>query len=181
VRPAWAINGTAIWHPEVISGADSVGGAPAISAHYNGVTIVSLNYGRLFSTAWWAANGSSTWTPSAKPGGDDTLSSIVSYPGIPAVPPHPGKQGGVDVATAELSGYMGVSSSVGGSGTWTSTQVISGPLSAPVHVSSNPSTTLNNGSVNIAVEGQTGDLWFYWEDSSGAFHQETVDTSANLS
>jgi hypothetical protein len=25
-----------------------------------------------------------------------------------------------------------------------------------------------------------GDLWFFWEDSSGAFDQETVDTAANL-
>ena len=47
-----------------------------------------------------------------------------------------------------------------------------GPV--PGTVASNPSITVNNGSVNIAVEGDTGDLWFYWEDSSGAFHQETV-------
>jgi hypothetical protein len=40
---------------------------------------------------------------------------------------------------------------------------------------------MNDGSVNIAVEGEPGDLWFFWQDSSGAFHQETVDTSANLS
>ena len=45
----------------------------------------------------------------------------------------------------------------------------------------NPSITMNDGSVNIAVEGEPGDLWFFWQDSSGAFHQETVDTSANLS
>src|ERR1700691_1035153 len=178
----WAINGTATWHPEVISGADSVGGAPAISAHDNGVTIVALHYGRYESPAWWATNGSSTWTPSAMPDGDDTPSSIVSYPGIPANPPrYPGKAGGVDDVTAELSGYMGVSSSVGGSGTWTSTQVINGGLSDPDKTASNPSITVNNGSVNIAVEGESGDLWFYWEDSSGSFHQETVDTSANLS
>jgi hypothetical protein len=178
----WAINGTATWHPEVISPADSVGGAPAISAHDNGVTIVALHYGRYESTAWWATNGSSTWTASAMPDGDDTPSSIVSYPGIPAIPPrYPGKPGGVDVVAAELFGYMGVSSSVGGSGTWNSTQVINGALSDPDKTASNPSITVNNGSVNIAVEGETGDLWFYWEDSSGAFHQETVDTSANLS
>ena len=103
----------------------------------------------------------------------------LSPPG--AVPPHPGKPGGVDVVAAELFGYMGVSSSVGGSGTWTSTQVINGGLSDPGKTASNPSITVNNGSVNIAVEGESGDLWFFWEDSSGAFHQETVDTAANLS
>src|ERR1700733_11847684 len=29
----WAINGTATWYPDVVAGADSVGGASAISAH----------------------------------------------------------------------------------------------------------------------------------------------------
>jgi hypothetical protein len=38
-------------------------------------------------------------------------------------------------------------------------------------VASNASITVNNGSVNIAAEGDTGDLWFFWEDNSGAFHQ----------
>jgi hypothetical protein len=54
-----------------------------------------------------------------------------------------------------------------------------GPV--PGTVASNASITVNNGSVNIAVEGESGDLWFFWEDSSGAFDQETVDTAANLS
>jgi hypothetical protein len=39
---------------------------------------------------------------------------------------------------------------------------------------------MNNGSVNIAFETIEGDLLFYWQDSSGAFHGETVDTAANL-
>jgi 4'-phosphopantetheinyl transferase EntD len=38
----------------------------------------------------------------------------VSYPGVPAVPPHPGKPGGVYVVAREILGYLGVSSSVGG-------------------------------------------------------------------
>jgi hypothetical protein len=53
--------------------------------------------------------------------------------------------------------------------------------SAPGKTAGNPSIAMNDGSVNIAVEGEPGDLWFFWQDSSGAFHQETVDTSANLS
>jgi hypothetical protein len=168
----WAINGTATWYPDVVAGADSVGGAPAISAHDNGVNIVALNYGGFESTFYWAFNGSSTWTASKMPGGDDTPSSIVAYPGNP---------GGVHVVAAEIFGYMDVSTNVNGSGTWTSTNVINGAPSAPGKVASNPSITMNDGSVNIAVEGETGDLWFFWQDSSGTFHQETVDTSANLS
>jgi hypothetical protein len=34
--------------------------------------------------------------------------------------------------------------------------------------------TINQGSENIAVFGTAGDLEFYWEDSTGAFHEETV-------
>ena len=168
----WAFNGTATWYPDVVAGADSVGGTPAISAHDNGVNIVALNYGRFESTFYWAFNGSSTWTASKMPGGDDTPSSIVAYPGNP---------GGVHVVAAELFGYMDVSTNVNGSGTWTSVDVIQGAPSAPGKTAGNPSITMNDGSVNIAVEGEPGDLWFFWQDSSGAFHQETVDTSANLS
>jgi hypothetical protein len=168
----WAINGTATWYPDVVAGADSVGGAPAISAHDNGVNIVALNYGGFESTFYWAFNGNSTWTASKMPGGDDTASSIVAYPGNP---------GGVHVVAGELFGYMDVSTNVNGSGTWTSVDVIQGAPSAPGKTAGNPSITMNDGSVNIAVEGEPGDLWFFWQDSSGAFHQETVDTSANLS
>jgi hypothetical protein len=42
------------------------------------------------------------------------------------------------------------------------------------------SVTVNDGSVNIASEAVDGNLSFFWQDSSGTFHQETVDTAANL-
>jgi hypothetical protein len=170
----WAINGTATWHPEVVAGADTTGSAPAISAHDNGVTIVALSQYGYTSDSYWNANGSPTWTPSPMPDGDTSASSIVAYPGLPGTP------GGVHVVAREIFGYLGVSSSVGGTGTWTSTQVINTGLSQLQGVGGVPSITMNDGSVNIAVEGYPGDLWFYWQDSSGAFHQETVDTAANL-
>jgi hypothetical protein len=34
--------------------------------------------------------------------------------------------------------------------------------------------TDNNGSENIAVFDATGNLVFYWRDSSGAFWKETI-------
>ena len=39
---------------------------------------------------------------------------------------------------------------------------------------------MNGGLVNIAVVALGGDLDFWWQDSSGTWHQETVDTAANL-
>jgi len=81
----------------------------------------------------------------------------------------------------ELFGYMGVSTNVNFTGTWTSAQVPVGNGLAPQPgVGDNPAITINRGSVNIADEDGSGNLDFYWQDSSGTFHQETVDTAANL-
>src|SRR5580704_5657836 len=164
----WAINGTATWHPDVVAGAGTTATAPAIFAHDNGVTIVALNQGGYLSTSWWNTNGVPGWVQSPMPDGDTGASSIVAY------------AGSVYVVARELFGYMGVSTSVGDSGTWTSNQVIWQSLNKLVGVAGVPSITMNDGSVNIAVEDGQGNLVFYWEDSSGAFHEETVDTSANL-
>jgi hypothetical protein len=165
----WAINGTATWHPEVVAGAGTTATTPAISAHDNGVTIVALNQDGYLSTSWWATNGTAGWVQSPMPDGDTSASSIAAY------------DGKVYVAARELFDYMGVSTSVGDSGTWTSSQVIYKGLFSPgLVVVGVPSITVNNGSVNIASEDIDGNLSFFWEDSSGAFHQETVDTAANL-
>jgi len=164
----WAINGTATWHPDVVAGAGTTATAPAISAHDNGVTIVALNQGGYLSTSWWNSNGIAGWVQSPMPDGDTGASSIVA------------SAGRVYVVARELFGYMGVSTSVGDSGTWTSNQVIWQSLNQLVGVAGVPSITTNDGSVNIAVEDGQGNLVFYWEDSSGAFHEETVDTAANL-
>ena len=167
----WAINGTATWHPEVVAGADSIASAPAISAHDNGVNIVARTYGGLQATFWWAFNGSPTWTPSVVPGGDLNDPSIVAYPGNP---------GGVHVVARGLLGDSpGVSTNVNGSGTWTWTALYNNSPTAPIAVG-DPAITMNNGSENIAFEDVNGNLDFYWQDSSGAFHGETVDTANNL-
>jgi hypothetical protein len=164
----WAINGTATWHPEVVAGAGTTATTPAISAHDNGVTIVALNQGGYLSTSWWATNGSTDWIRSPMPDGDTGASSIAAY------------AGNVYVVARELFGYMGVSTSAGDSGWWTSTQVIWTELKDLVGVAGVPSVTVNDGMVNIAVEDGDGNLVFYWEDSSGNFHEETVDSAANL-
>jgi len=166
----WAINGTATWYPEVVAGAGSIESAPAIVAQNNGVNIVARNMS-LGSTFWWAFNGSPTWTASTVSGGDLSGPSIVAYPGNP---------GGVHVVARGLLGDSpGVSTDVNGSGDWTWTALYNNGPTAPV-AAGVPAITMNNGSENIAFIDIQGDLLFYWEDSSGAFHGETVDTAANL-
>ena len=167
----WAINGTATWHPEVVAGAGSIEYAPAMVAQNNGVNIVALNADGLGSTFWWAFNGSPTWTASAVDGGTVSQPSMVAYSGNP---------GGVHVIYRGLFGETPyISTNVNGSGTWTQTYLYIDSPTAPI-AAGDPSITMNNGSENIAFEDINGDLLFYWEDSSGNFHGETVDTAANL-
>jgi hypothetical protein len=39
---------------------------------------------------------------------------------------------------------------------------------------------MNGGLLNIATEDGQGNLRFWWQDSAGTYHEETVDTSGNL-
>jgi len=43
-----------------------------------------------------------------------------------------------------------------------------------------PSAVMNGGLLNIATEDGQGNLRFWWQDSAGTYHEETVDTSGNL-
>jgi len=45
---------------------------------------------------------------------------------------------------------------------------------------SNPAVTMNAGIENIAAVDDSGNLDFYWQDSSGQYIQEVVDTAASL-
>ncbi|HTS96985.1 MAG TPA: hypothetical protein VMI33_10215 [Streptosporangiaceae bacterium] len=75
-------------------------------------------------------------------------------------------------AVAVQAGYDAIVNEMNalGSSTWVS-QVVFDPFftaSSPVAL------TVNNGSENIAAFGVSGQLFFYWMDSSGAWHQELV-------
>jgi hypothetical protein len=191
LRFYWNEFGTNNWHGEQVAANGTTFSDPSIAQVGNTVVIAaegifnSLDLywqtngssgwneetvaGIRLSTSWWATNGTAGWVQSPMPDGDTGASSIVAY------------AGGVYVVARELFGYMGVSTSVGDSGTWTSSQVIYKGLFSPgLTVVGNPSVTINDGSVNIATEDVYGNLSFFWQDSSGAFHQETVDTAANL-
>ena len=169
----WAVNGSPTWNPEVVAGAGSIGSAPAMVAQGGGVNIVARRYNTLGLVFYWAFNGSPIWTPSDLAGAEvGPQPAIVAYPGNP---------GGVHVVdTAGILGGVAEETIANGSGTWQSTTVCGG---VPLHAgceSGAPTVTMNGGLVNIAVVGVNGDLDFWWQDSSGAWHQETVDTAANL-
>ena len=170
----WAVNGSPTWNPEVVAGAGSIGSAPAIVAQDGGVNIVARRYNTLGLVFYWAFNGSGTWTPSDLAGGEVSAQpAIVAYPGNP---------GGVHVvATAGVFGGVAEETNVNGSGTWQETTVCDDVLfqSGGCQLGA-PTVTMNGGLVNIAVVAANGDLDFWWQDSSGAWHQETVDTAANL-
>jgi hypothetical protein len=167
----WANNGTSTWGPEVVAPAGSTTSAPAIVANGGGVNIVALNGNSLGSVFYWALNGTQTWNPSTMPGGDTSASSIVTYPGNP---------GGVHVVAREFFGGLAVQSDVNGSGTWQYDAVCNAGPTGGGCAATAPSATMNGGLVNIAVEDPAGNLDFWWQDSSGNFHEELVDTASNL-
>jgi hypothetical protein len=169
----WAASVTAAWNPEIVAGAGTTFSAPAETVNGNSVNIAtegpsgSLDF-------YWAVNGSGTWTPSDLAGGEAG--------GQPAIVAYPGNPGGVHVvAVAGIFGGVAEETNVNGSGTWQETFVCDDvPFQSGGCELGTPTVTMNGGLVNIAVVGENGDLDFWWQDSSGAWHQETVDTAANL-
>lgn len=166
----WAVNGNSTWNPEVVAGAGTTGSAPAMVAQGGGVNIVAVNGNGYGSVFYWALNGSPTWHADTMPTGDTTQSSIVASPG------------GVHIAAAELFGYLVDNTDVNGSGTFQLTTVAgpNGLSGLGPRAATPPSITMNGGLVNITDEDDSGNLNFYWQDSSGTFHSEVVDTAANL-
>jgi hypothetical protein len=168
----WAVNGSPTWNPEVVAGAGSIGSPPAMVAQGGGVNIVARRYSTLGLVFYWAFNGSPTWTPSDLAGQEIFQPAIVAYPGNP---------GGVHVvAPAGSAGGVAEETDVNGSGTWQENIVCPAGSSGDACALGAPAVTMNGGLVNIAVVAANGDLDFWWQDSSGTWHQETVDTPASM-
>ncbi|MGH3186617.1 MAG: hypothetical protein ACRDOL_05010 [Streptosporangiaceae bacterium] len=153
------MNGTTPWHPEVVAGAGTTDSAPAITANDGSVNIVAQG-SDIQPEFYWAQNGTATWHPETLPGSDDTTSAITTYTG---------NRDGVHVVNESLFGTLSVDSADNGSGTW-QWQQAAGEGGAGAA----PAATMNNGSLNIAVFGSNGNLYFYWQDGSGNYHQELV-------
>ncbi len=77
------------------------------------------------------------------------------------------------VVSESLFGTLSVDSTENGTGTW-QYQAAAGDGGAGAA----PAATMNNGSLNIAVFGSNGNLYFYWQDSSGNYHQELVSPAS---
>jgi hypothetical protein len=174
----WAVNGTTTWGPEVVAGAGTTTVAPAMTASNGTVVIIGVDSG-LFGTveSYSALDGTANWIPE-EVGGGSSVPSIVAYPYVPGSP------GGLHVAVNGFDGYMGDATQVDGSFDWQ--YAGTGPCPprglnySPLCSVGNPSAVMNGGLLNIASEDGNGNLIFFWQDSSGSFHEETVDTAANL-
>jgi hypothetical protein len=159
----WQQNGTTPWHPEVVAADGTTYSAPAITANDGSVNIVAQGP-QLDPQFYWAQNGTANWHPGTLPGSDITSSAITTYTG---------NRDGVHVVSESLFGTLSVDSAENGSGTW-QYQAAYGDGGAGAA----PAATMNNGSLNIAVFASSGDLDFYWQDSSGAYHQELVSPAS---
>jgi hypothetical protein len=117
---------------------------------------------------YWALNGSATWHPEQLPGLTGGAPAITTYPL------------GVHVVTRGWFGQMADQFTSTGTGIWSLASVGPGGLNSPAGTMSNPAVTMNDDIENIAAIDYTGNLDFYWQDGAGVYHQEVVDTSANL-
>ena len=166
----WQTNGASGWNAETVARIRTTYSVPSVVQDGN-ATIISAEGPSNSLDFYWAVNGSPTWNADPMPGGDVSQSSIVAYPGSP---------GGVHVVARELFGALADQTDVNGSGTWQYTTVCGQGLFNPECAVSAPSATMNGGLLNIADEDASGNLNFFWQDSSGTFHEELVDTGANL-
>jgi hypothetical protein len=172
----WAVNGTTTWGPEVVAGAGTTTVAPALVANNGTVVIIGVNAGGFGNVeSYTALDGTANWIPESV-GGGFSVPSIVSYPYVPGSP------GGVHVAVNGFDGYLGDATSVDGSLSWQYSQPCGnlGLFYSPLCSIGNPSAAMNGGLLNLASEDGNGNLIFFWQDSSGNFHEETVDSAANL-
>ena len=156
----WAVNGSSTWTREVVAGAGQVFSAPSVTGS-DGTTDVVAEGPGLSLKYYWAVNGTTTWHQVSLTG-----PGAIPAPAITTDSARP-----VVVARAVqgvLQSYASLNTS--GNGQWVGQRVNNpGPQAA-----SAATVTINQGSENIAVFGTAGDLEFYWEDSTGAFHEETV-------
>jgi hypothetical protein len=168
----WAANGNSTWNPEVVAGAGTTTAAPAMiaNAYVGGVNIVALeNYN---SVMYFAYNGSPTWTSSAVSGYNNFAPSIVAYPG---------SKPGVHIVSDTLFASLVMDSAANAIGNWQESDACVGSFRGGGCAGSAPAVTMNAGLVNVAVKGAgTDDLDFWQQDSSGNWHEEVVDTAANL-
>jgi hypothetical protein len=109
---------------------------------------------------YWQQNGAKAWHLEGIPGsaGSDEA------PGITTM--NHGSGDGVCV----LEGLY-VFCAVNGTAAWQ----YHGPHNLFLFAGSGSSITENNGSDNIAIFAEGGDLLFLWDDSNGTYHQELVD------
>jgi hypothetical protein len=155
----WQVNGTTPWYPETVAGAGTTYSPPAITANDGSVNVVAQGP-QLDPQFYWAVNGTANWHPETLPGSDITSSAITTYTG---------NRDGVHVVSESLFGTLSVDSADNGTTTW-QYQAAAGEGGAGAA----PAATMNNGSLNIAVFGSNGNLYFYWQDGSGNYHQELV-------
>ena len=122
-----------------------------------------------------ALDGTANWIPESV-GGGFSVPSIVAYPYVPGSP------GGLHVAVNGFDGYLGDATRL----TAASAGNTAGPCAAlglfysPLCSIGNPSAAMNGGLLNLASEDGNGNLIFFWQDSSGNFHEERSTRAANL-
>jgi hypothetical protein len=155
----WQTDGTSTWNPELVGGAGTTFSAPAITGNDGSANVAAEGAGGSLDF-YWQVNDTTPWHPEVvQADGIDGPSAITTM--------NHGSGDGVCLLTPDLVEYCAVN----GSPDWQ----VNGPRGL-LFTGSDPAITENDGSDNLAIFAAAGDLLFFWDDSSGTFHSEVVDS-----
>ncbi|HEX4094880.1 MAG TPA: hypothetical protein VHZ33_39700 [Trebonia sp.] len=158
----WQTIGTKPWHPETVAGTYSTYSAPDIIANPGNVNVVAQGPGNTLRR-YWQANGTPEWHPDTVTG-----STVVGPPSITFQIRNGAPE--LHVIDQSLSNYLIDFADVNASPTWKIKTVQNAGFA------DSPATaTSNAGSVDVAVTGPDGFLYFYYETKAGTFSREAVN------
>jgi hypothetical protein len=158
----WALNGTSTWGPEVVAGAGTTFSPPAITGNDGSANIAAEGSGNLLDF-YWQVNGTTPWNLVYVPYGQ--------VYGPPAITPfvYDGTTDEVHIVAPSLLNGLTDYAAADGSDIWQALGVDGLGIAG-----SAATVTENNGSENIAVFAPSGELDFYWTNSTGAYQKEVV-------
>jgi hypothetical protein len=162
----WQQNGTTQWNREGVAGMGTTYSAPAITGN-DGFANVAVQGPRNSLDFYWQQNDTSAWNLQVVDPGDSLFGGPPGDDGPPAITTY---SDGFDDAVKVLAQgvFLTEWTAFNGGGNWSWQHVNTDFAYAGATI------TENNGSDNIAVFGNGGELDFYWLDDKGAFQKEVV-------
>ena len=162
----WALNGTSTWHAQTVAPARTTVSAPTIASNGGAANVTVQGWDNSLDF-YWQQNDTPAWNLQVVDPGDSLFGGPPGDDGPPAITTY---SDGVDDAVKVLAQgtFLTEWTAFNGGGNWSWQHVNTDFAYSAATI------TENNGSDNIAVFGNGGELDFYWLDDRGAFQKEVV-------